>query len=192
MPWSARAGHGKTILLHLVPRFFDVTSGSILLDGQDLRKVTVRSLREQIGLVAQDIYLFGTSVRENIRYGRLDASDEEVEEAARAANAHAFILEFVDGYDSLVGERGVKLSGGQRQRLAIARALLRNPRILLLDEAMSSLDSASEVLIQQALERLLGGRTTFIIAHRLSTVQHATRILVLDGGRWSSPEPTRN
>ena len=141
------------------------------------------SLREQVGLVAQDVHLFGSSVRENIRYGRLDASDDEVEEAAQAANAHRFITQFPEGYDSLVGEKGVKLSGGQRQRVSIARAILKDPRILLLDEATSSLDSESEALIQEALDRLMQDRTTFIVAHRLSTVQHATQILVLEGGR---------
>lgn len=177
------SGAGKTTLLHLIPRFFDPTSGRVLIDGHDLRQVSVASVRERIGLVAQDVHLFGTSVRENIRYGRLDADDAEIEAAARAANADAFIREFPDGFDSQVGEKGVKLSGGQRQRIAIARALLRDPQILLLDEATSSLDSESEALIQQAMLRLLEGRTTFIIAHRLSTVQHASRIFVLEDGR---------
>ncbi len=176
------SGAGKTTLLHLVPRFFEPVSGRITVDGHDLRDVTLRSLREQVGLVAQDVHLFGISVKENIRYGRLDATDEEIEAVARDANAHAFIARLPEGYDSLVGEKGVKLSGGERQRIAIARALLRDPRILLLDEATSSLDSASEALIQQALERMMQSRTTFIIAHRLSTVQHATCILVLDQG----------
>ena len=177
------SGAGKTTLLNLIPRFFDPTAGRILVDGHDLRSIAIRSLRERIGLVAQDVHLFGTSVRENIRYGRLEATDAEIEEAAIAANAHDFIQGFADGYDSMVGEKGVKLSGGQRQRIAIARALLRDPQILLLDEATSSLDSESEALIQQAMLRLLEGRTTFIIAHRLSTVMHASRIFVLDGGR---------
>ena len=177
------SGAGKTTLMHLIPRFFDPTEGQITVDGHDLREVTLRSLREQVGLVAQDVHLFGTSMRENIRYGRLEATDGEVEAAARAANAHEFIEELSDGYDALVGERGVKLSGGQRQRVAIARAVLRDPRILLLDEATSSLDSESEALVQQALERLMAGRTSVIIAHRLSTVQHATCIVVLEDGR---------
>ena len=177
------SGAGKTTLMHLIPRFHDPISGRVSVDGHDLRNVRVQSLREQVGLVAQDVHLFGTSVRENIRYGRLEATDEDVEAAARAANAHDFICEFPEGYESLVGERGVKLSGGQRQRVSIARAILKDPRILLLDEATSSLDSESEALIQDALERLRKDRTTFIIAHRLSTVQYATQILVLDEGR---------
>lgn len=143
----------------------------------------VRSLREQIALVSQDIDLFGTSILENIRYGKLDATDDAVKQAARDANALEFIEGFADGFESMVGERGVKLSGGQKQRVAIARALLRDARILLLDEATSALDSESEALVQQALERLMVGRTTFIIAHRLSTVQYANRILVLESGR---------
>ena len=176
------SGAGKTTLMNLIPRFYDATSGVVRVDGVDVRDVQIVSLREQIALVSQDVDLFGTSIGENIRYGRLDATDEEVEEAARDANAHDFIVELPEGYGALVGEKGVKLSGGQRQRVAIARALLRDACILLLDEATSSLDSASESQVQQALERLMAGRTTFIIAHRLSTVQHADRILVLDRG----------
>ena len=177
------SGAGKTTLLNLIPRFYDPTRGRILVDNKDVSQVQVRSLREQIALVSQDVHLFGTSIFENIQYGRLDAVEPEVHQAARDANAHEFIVGFPDGYDSRVGERGVKLSGGQRQRIAIARAILRNARILLLDEATSSLDSASEAMVQQALEWLMQGRTTFIIAHRLSTVQHADQILVLDEGR---------
>ncbi len=177
------SGAGKTTLLNLIPRFYDPTAGRLLVDGHDLRAVTLRSLRTQIAVVPQEVHLFGTSIRENIRYGRLDATDAEIEAAARAANAHAFIEALPDGYDTTVGERGLKLSGGQRQRIAIARALLRDARILLLDEATSSLDSASEALVQEALERLMTDRTTFIIAHRLSTVLHADRIVVLDRGR---------
>lgn len=176
------SGAGKTTLMNLIPRFYDATSGVVRVDGVDVRDVQIVSLREQIALVSQDVDLFGTSIGENIRYGRLDATDDEVEQAARDANAHDFIVELPDGYGALVGEKGVKLSGGQRQRVAIARALLRDARILLLDEATSSLDSASEAQVQQALERLMAGRTTFIIAHRLSTVQHADCILVLDQG----------
>ena len=176
------SGAGKTTLMNLIPRFYDATSGVVRVDGVDVRDVQIVSLREQIALVSQDVDLFGTSIGENIRYGRLDATDEEVEQAARYANAHDFIVDLPDGYGALVGEKGVKLSGGQRQRVAIARALLRDARILLLDEATSSLDSASEAQVQQALERLMAGRTTFIIAHRLSTVQHADCILVLDQG----------
>jgi subfamily B ATP-binding cassette protein MsbA len=176
------SGAGKTTLMNLIPRFYDVTDGKISIDGIDIKTVQVQSLREQIGMVSQDVHLFGTSILENIRYGKLDATDTEVKKAAKDANALEFIEAFPEGFDSLVGERGVKLSGGQRQRVAIARALLRDARILLLDEATSALDSASEALVQQALERLMIGRTTFIIAHRLSTVQHAHRILVLEAG----------
>jgi len=177
------SGAGKSTFISLIPRFYDPQKGRITIDGHDLRSVTLSSLREQIAAVAQEVHLFNTTVRENIRYGRLDASDEAVVEAARAANAHDFITGLPGGYDAEVGERGVKLSGGQRQRVAIARTLLRDARILLLDEATSSLDSASEALVQEALDRLMEGRTTFIIAHRLSTVQGADRILVLDEGR---------
>ncbi len=177
------SGAGKTTLMNLIPRFYDVSEGRILIDGHDLRDVTQESLRAQIALVPQDVHLFGTSILENIRYGRLDATDEEVMAAARDANADSFIRGFTDGYASTVGERGVKLSGGQRQRIAIARAILRDPKILLLDEATSALDSESEAAVQAALERLMVGRTTFIIAHRLSTVRHAHRIVVMDGGR---------
>jgi ATP-binding cassette, subfamily B, bacterial MsbA len=178
------SGAGKTTLANLIPRFYDVASGAIAVDGHDLRDVTLASLRGQIGLVPQETLLFSDTVRANIRYGRLDATDEEIEAAARAANAHDFIIaELPLGYDTSVGERGIKLSGGQRQRIAIARAILKNPRILILDEATSSLDSASERLVQEALERLMAGRTSFVIAHRLSTVRNADRILVLDQGR---------
>lgn len=177
------SGAGKTTLMNMIPRFYDATEGTVLVDDLDVKSVTVQSLRQQIALVSQDVHLFGTTIRENIRYGKLDATDEEVRLAAKNANALEFIEGFPEGFDSLVGERGVKLSGGQRQRVAIARALLRDARILLLDEATSALDSASEALVQDALERLMMGRTTFIIAHRLSTVQHADRILVLEAGR---------
>ena len=178
-----RSGAGKTTLLNLIPRFFDPVAGRVCIDGHDVRSVQVQSLRSQIAVVPQETHLFSTSIAENIRYGRLDATDAEVEAAARAANAHEFIAVLPEGYATTVGERGVKLSAGQRQRVAIARALLRDARILLLDEATSALDSASEALVQEALDRLMQGRTTFIIAHRLATVQHADRILVLDGGR---------
>lgn len=177
------SGAGKTTFLNLIPRFYDPDEGRILIDGQDITRVTLRSLRNQIAVVSQDVQLFNMSVRENIQYGRLDATDQELEDAARAANAHEFIVDLPKGYDTIVGERGTKLSGGQKQRIAIARAILRDARILLLDEATSSLDSSSEALVQEALERLMQDRTTFIIAHRLSTVQHADRILVLDDGR---------
>ncbi len=177
------SGAGKTTLVNLIPRFYDPDAGRILLDGFNLRAVQVLTVRRQIGLVSQEIQLFGTSVAENIRYGRLEATDAEVRAAAEAANADGFIEAMPDGYATEVGERGVKLSGGQRQRLAIARALLKDPRILLLDEATSALDSESEALVQEALARLLEGRTAFVIAHRLATVRDADRILVLDDER---------
>jgi subfamily B ATP-binding cassette protein MsbA len=177
------SGAGKTTLFNLIPRFYDPVAGRITVDGIDLRSVSQANLRSHIGLVPQDTQLFGGTVRENILYGRLDATEEALIAAAEAANAHAFITELPDGYNTLVGERGVKLSGGQRQRVAIARAILKNPRILLLDEATSSLDSESEGLVQEALDRLMQGRTTVIIAHRLSTIRAVDRIAVLDEGR---------
>jgi ATP-binding cassette, subfamily B, bacterial MsbA len=177
------SGAGKTTLLNLIPRFYDPDAGQVLVDGYNLRDVTLASLRAQIAVVSQDVHLFNASVRENIRYGRLEADQASIEAAAEAANAHAFIVGLPEGYDTVVGERGTKLSGGQKQRIAIARAILRDARILLLDEATSSLDSTSEALVQEALDHLMKGRTTFIIAHRLSTVQDADRILVLDQGR---------
>jgi subfamily B ATP-binding cassette protein MsbA len=176
------SGAGKTTLVNLIPRFFDPQSGGVCIDGQDIRSVQVKSLREQIGLVPQDTLLFGGTVRENILYGKLDATEDELIAAARAANAHDFITQLSKGYETIVGERGVKLSGGQRQRIAIARAILKDPRILLLDEATSSLDSESEGLVQEALDRLMQGRTSVVIAHRLSTVHHADRIAVLERG----------
>jgi len=177
------SGAGKSTLFNLIPRFYDPTSGKITIDGTDIRTVTQRSLREQIGLVPQETILFGGTIRENIAYGRFDATEAEIIDAAKAANAHLFILETANGYDSIVGERGIKLSGGQRQRLAIARAILKDPRILLLDEATSALDSESEELVQDALDRLMQGRTSVIIAHRLSTIKVAHRIIVLDQGQ---------
>lgn len=177
------SGAGKTTFVNLVGRFYDPTSGRVCLDGQDVREVTVRSLRERIAVVPQEPILFAATVRENIAYGRLDATEEEIRAAAAAANATEFIGRLPDGLDTLVGERGVKLSVGQRQRVAIARAILRDARVLLLDEATSSLDNESEFLVQQALARLTRGRTTIVIAHRLTTVEHADRILVLDQGR---------
>ncbi len=176
------SGAGKTTLLNLIPRFYDPQEGSIKVDGKSIDELQVKSLREHISIVPQEVHLFGTSIKENIKYGNLEATDEEIEAAARDANAHDFISEIPEAYDALIGEKGVKLSGGQRQRLAIARAILKNPKILLLDEATSSLDSESEAQVQEALYRLMKGRTTFVIAHRLSTVQHADRILVLDKG----------
>lgn len=177
------SGAGKSTLLALLPRFYDVSDGRIAVDDHDVRAVTRHSLRAAMATVAQDVQLFATSVRENIRYGRLDATDAEVEEAARLANAAAFIQALPGGYDAEVGERGVRLSGGERQRLAIARALLRDAPILLLDEATSALDATSERLVQDALDRLMQGRTTFVVAHRLATVVRADRIVVLDRGR---------
>ena len=177
------SGAGKSTLVNLIPRFYDVVEGCVTIDGHDLRDVTLRSLREQIGIVPQETLLFSGNVYDNIRYGRLEATREEIEAAARAANAHHFIVnDLAEGYQTAVGEHGVKLSGGQRQRIAIARAILKDPRILILDEATSSLDSASESLVQEALERLMVGRTSFVIAHRLSTVLNADWILVLDRG----------
>ena len=177
------SGAGKTTLANLIPRFYDPTAGRVTIDGRDIRHVQMRSLREQIGIVPQETALFSGSVRDNIRYGKLDATQEEIEAAARAANAHDFIMALAQGYDTLVGERGVKLSGGQRQRVAIARAILKNPRILILDEATSSLDTESEQAVQEALDRLMRQRTTFVIAHRLSTIMNADRIVVLEGGK---------
>jgi ATP-binding cassette, subfamily B, bacterial MsbA len=177
------SGAGKSTLVNLIPRFYDPIAGTILVDGQDIRTVQLPSLRQQIGIVPQETLLFSDTVRENIRYGRLEATAVEIEAAARAANAHDFILQDLpDGYNTVVGERGIKLSGGQRQRIAIARALLKDPRILILDEATSSLDSESERLVQEALDRLMAGRTSFVIAHRLSTVINADWVLVLDKG----------
>ncbi len=173
------SGSGKTTLCNLIPRFYNLTQGRILIDGQDVKNVTLRSLREQIGFVQQDVYLFSGTVLENIQYGKPGASRQEVEEAAKKAGAHGFITELVNGYDTYVGERGVKLSGGQKQRISIARAFLKNPPIMILDEATSALDNESEKLVQASLEQLSRGRTTFTIAHRLSTIQGATVILVL-------------
>ncbi len=176
------SGSGKTTLAGLVPRLWDVTDGAIRIDGRDIRGITLSSLRGQIGLVPQEATLFGGSIRDNIRYGRLEASEDEIISAARSANAHGFVSALPDGYDTQVGDRGARLSGGQRQRIAIARAILKDPPILLLDEATSSLDNESERLVQEALDRLKVGRTTVIIAHRLSTIRGAHRIAVLDDG----------
>ena len=177
------SGAGKTTLVNLIPRFFDPQKGSVCIDGFDIKAVQKKSLRQQIAMVPQEVHLFGSSVCDNISYGKLEATDGQIEEAARDANAWEFIQGLPDGLGAMVGEKGVKLSGGQRQRLAIARAILKNPRILLLDEATSSLDSESEAQVQEALERLMENRTSFVIAHRLSTVQNADRILVLDEGQ---------
>lgn len=177
------SGAGKSTLIALIPRFYDLTSGSIRVDGLDVRQWKLADLRANIGIVPQETTLFSGTVYDNITYGKLDATPEDVERVARAAHAHEFIMAFPQGYQTIVGERGVKLSGGQRQRIAIARALLKDPRILILDEATSSLDSESEHYVQAALDALMEGRTTFVIAHRLSTVQRATRIVVMAHGR---------
>jgi len=177
------SGAGKTSLVNLLPRFYDVEKGQILIDGYDIRKVTLKSLRDQIGLVTQQTILFNDTVRNNIAYGNLKCSNQEIIEAAKAANAHDFIERLPQGYDTTIGEQGVKLSGGERQRLSIARALLKNAPILILDEATSSLDSDSETEVQRALEELMKGRTVFVIAHRLSTIRNAHRIVVLSEGR---------
>jgi ATP-binding cassette subfamily B protein len=176
-------GSGKSTVVNLIPRFYDPTDGRITIDGTDIRDVSLNSLRSHIGMVLQETTLFAASIRENLTFGRPGASQAEIEAAARAAQAHDFIIRTPEGYDTQVGERGITLSGGQKQRLAIARALLTDPRILILDDATSSVDSETEHLIQLALERVMQGRTTFVIAHRLSTVQQADLILVLDKGR---------
>lgn len=176
------SGGGKSTIISLIPRFYDVTGGSIKIDGQDIRDLTIESLRRNIGIVQQDNVLFSDSIKENILMGNPQATDEEVYAAAKAANAHDFIMSFPDGYDTLVGERGVKLSGGQKQRVAIARVFLKNPPILILDEATSALDLESEALIQESLDRLAHNRTTLIVAHRLSTITHADQIMLIDHG----------
>lgn len=176
------SGAGKSTIANLLPRFYDVNKGDIKIDGHSVREVTLDSLREQVGIVPQETMLFNGSVYNNILYGRLDATKEEIEAAAKAANAHDFIMQLTDGYETKLGDRGVNLSGGQRQRIAIARAILKNPRILILDEATSSLDTESERVVQEALDRLMVGRTSFVIAHRLSTVKNADKILVLEKG----------
>jgi subfamily B ATP-binding cassette protein MsbA len=177
------SGAGKSTIVNLIPRFYDVQQGAVRIDGHDVRELRLADLRGQIGIVPQETLLFSGTIRDNIRYGRLDADDAAIELAARAANAHEFIQTLPQGYDTAVGERGVKLSGGQRQRIAIARAILKDPRILILDEATSALDSESEQLVQEALERLMRGRTSIVIAHRLSTVRRADRIAVIVQGR---------
>jgi subfamily B ATP-binding cassette protein MsbA len=178
-----RSGAGKTTLVNLLPRFYDVTAGRILIDGIDIRDVTLKSLRGQIGMVTQETVLFDDSVSNNIAYGASQASRGEIEAAARAANAHDFIMGLPNRYETLIGERGQRLSGGQRQRLAIARALLKNAPILVLDEATSALDAESELLVQEALSNLMMNRTSFVIAHRLSTIRRADAIVVLERGR---------
>lgn len=173
------SGAGKTTLCSLIPRFYDVTGGRIMIDGRDIRSVTLKSLRDQIGMVQQDVYLFAGTIFENIQYGKPGATREEVIEAAKNANAHEFIMAFPDGYDTDIGQRGIKLSGGQKQRLSIARVFLKNPPILIFDEATSALDNESEKVVQDSLEKLAKNRTTFVIAHRLTTIQNAEKILVL-------------
>lgn len=179
------SGGGKTTICHLIAHFYDVESGHILIDGKKIENITLASLRRNIGIVQQDVYLFNASVRDNILYGRLDASDEEVIEAAKKANIHEDILAMPQGYDTVIGERGIKLSGGQKQRLCIARVFLKNPPILILDEATSALDNATEIYIQQALDELCKGRTTLVVAHRLSTIRNADRIAVISNGRMT-------
>jgi ATP-binding cassette subfamily B protein/subfamily B ATP-binding cassette protein MsbA len=178
-----RSGAGKTTVTDLVARFHDPTRGRILVNGQDIRELRLRTYRDLLAVVQQDVFLFDGSVRDNIAYGRHTATMEEVEDAARRANAHEFIVELPESYDTFIGERGVKLSGGQCQRLAIARAILKAPQILILDEATSNLDTESEQLIQASMATLLAGRTTFVIAHRLSTIRRADQILLLEEGR---------
>ena len=177
------SGAGKSTVASLLPRFYDCDAGTIRIDGTDIRHVTLDSLRNQVGIVPQETILFNGSVYDNILYGRLDATKEEIEAAAKAANAHDFIMELPEGYNTMLGDRGVNISGGQRQRIAIARAILKDPRILILDEATSALDTESERVVQEALNRLMVGRTSIIIAHRLSTIKNADRILVLDKGK---------
>ena len=177
------SGGGKTTICHLIPHFYDVTTGEILIDGKEIHSITMESLRRNIGIVQQDIYLFNASIKENILYGRLDATDEEVIEAAKRANIHDYVMTLEHGYDTQIGERGVRLSGGQKQRLSIARVFLKNPPILILDEATSALDNTTEILIQQALDDLCRGRTTLVVAHRLSTIKNADEIAVVADGR---------
>lgn len=177
------SGGGKTTICHLIPRFYEVKEGAILLDGQDIRSFTRESLRRSIGIVQQDMYLFNASIRDNIRYGKEDATEEEIHEAARRANIYDYIQSLEKGYDTIVGERGVRLSGGQKQRLCIARVFLKNPPILILDEATSALDNTTEILIQQALDELCKGRTTIVVAHRLSTIKKADQIAVIADGQ---------
>ena len=177
------SGGGKTTICHLIPHFYDIESGDILIDGRSISTITKSSLRKNIGIVQQDIYLFNASIKDNILYGRLDATDEEVVEAAKRANIHDYIMTLEEGYDTQIGERGVRLSGGQKQRLSIARVFLKNPPILILDEATSALDNTTEILIQRALDELCVGRTTLVVAHRLSTIKNADEIAVVSGGK---------
>ncbi|MBR2466295.1 MAG: ABC transporter ATP-binding protein [Clostridia bacterium] len=177
------SGGGKTTICHLIPHFYDVEEGQIFIDGKEIHDITLESLRRNIGIVQQDIYLFNASIRENIRYGKLDATEEEVIAAAKRANIHDYVMTLPEGYDTVIGERGVRLSGGQKQRLCIARVFLKNPPILILDEATSALDNTTEILIQEALDELCVGRTTLVVAHRLSTIKNADEIAVIADGR---------
>lgn len=173
------SGVGKTTMCSLIPRFYEPTGGKICIDGQDIQDITLKSLRKNIGVVQQDVYLFAGTIMDNIRYGKMEATEEEIIEAAKNANAHEFIMSLPNGYDTDIGQRGVKLSGGQKQRLSIARVFLKNPPILIFDEATSALDNESEKVVQESLEKLAKNRTTFVIAHRLSTIKNAEKILVL-------------
>ena len=177
------SGGGKTTICHLIPNFYNVENGEIFIDGKEIHDITMRSLRQNIGIVQQDVYLFNASIRDNILYGRPSATEEEVIEAAKRANIHDYVLTLEKGYDTVIGERGVKLSGGQKQRLSIARVFLKNPPILILDEATSALDNTTEILIQRSLDELCKGRTTIVVAHRLSTVKNADKIAVVSDGR---------
>ncbi|MCI8522281.1 MAG: ATP-binding cassette domain-containing protein, partial [Lachnospiraceae bacterium] len=176
-------GAGKSTIVNLISRFYDVQGGTVKIDGHDVKKVSIDSLRRQMGIMTQDNFLFSGTIRENIRYGRLDATDEEIEAAAKAVNAHEFIMKLENGYDTQLSERGGGLSVGQKQLLAFARTMVSNPKILILDEATSSIDTKTELLVQDGIEHLLAGRTSFVIAHRLSTIQKADRIFVVDEGR---------
>ncbi|MDE7198171.1 MAG: ATP-binding cassette domain-containing protein, partial [Lachnospiraceae bacterium] len=176
-------GAGKTTIVNLISRFYEVTGGAVRIDGRDVREVTLKSLRRQMGIMTQDNFLFSGTIRENIRYGRLDATDEEIEAAARAVNAHDFITKLEKGYDTELSERGGGLSVGQKQLLAFARTMVSDPKILILDEATSSIDTKTELLVQEGIEHLLAGRTSFVIAHRLSTIRKADRIFVVDDGK---------
>ena len=173
------SGGGKTTICHLVPRFYQLETGTISIDGINIENISYESLRKNIGIVQQDVFLFTGTIRENIAYGRLDASEEEIIQAAKRANIHDYVMQLEHGYDTQIGERGVKLSGGQKQRLSIARVFLKNPAILILDEATSALDNATEILIQDALDELCKGRTTLVVAHRLSTIKNADEIVVI-------------
>ncbi len=177
------SGGGKTTICHLIPHFYDIESGEILIDGKNINKITRSSLRANIGIVQQDVYLFNASIKDNILYGRPDATEEEIIEAAKRANIHDYVMSLEHGYDTEIGERGVRLSGGQKQRLSIARVFLKNPPVLILDETTSALDNATEILIQSALDELCRGRTTIVVAHRLSTIKNADEIAVISDGK---------